>query len=513
MNRYPTVLADASRIRQFSVLAHHDVFRRARIERDRADHAWLLASVEGSTFGIPVLGGGRHFDAAARHHWREEHDTRVEHVRLMSATEQDAELERLRRRFRFGPLSERLVWTIHLELLRQRQSSVRIPDGWLSAHVWPDGRPANWRSELSELLTGLSLLHINDSANAGAESFGDSTSVLTDFQLGQRGDAATTDCSEECIEHGRGPHGHMRISVGQAFLGCLERLHEGRDSSGKRDYSLARLDDGVKVRRHKEQLLREIGRSGNLTSLFVPSKLGTPAVIESLTPRQQRLLQTLYRERTRSSDKQHEQIADSERFVGFHVPPIAANRKNSPATWIPCPMLNTGQGYCGFNGNRCRKGRGYRLMTWIQKAGYDSSRQFLDDLGAVAELLGLIVVSLAPDPRSRDAVWLNLEQLRYLNSARPRAAGKYHVRVYVEDDFMKRWCRLFGWELRPPDEALDPRDGLRALLETHRLTQKGLADALRIDRSDFSKMLRRKRPMPADLLDRANQWIASRRQS
>lgn len=511
MNRYPTVLADASRIRQFSILAYNDVFRGAHIEHDRDGHAWLLASEQDSTFGIPVMGNGRHFDAAARELWSEDHVTRVGEVRQMTATEQASELERLRRRFRFGPLSERLVWAIHLELLRQRQSSVRIPEGWLCDQVWPDRRPVNWRTELSDLLSSLSLLHISDSPEVGVAAFGDVTSILTDFQPGRRGE--TSQCPEQCLEHGRGRHGHIRITAGRGFLGCLERLYEGSDAIGKRVYSLASLTEETKVRRQKEKLLRRIGRDGSLTSILVATKLGSPDVIRSFTPNQQRLFQTLYRERTRCPEKHHEQIAGAERTVGRLVPPIAANRKNSPAQWILCPYLESGSGHSGFNGNGFRKGRGYQLKTWVARAMYPSSHEFLGDLGTLADRLGLIVVALAPQSRGAASdIWLDLDQLNSLDASRPKVASRYHLRVYVRDDFMERWCRLFNWELHRPDDLPDQPAQLKALIVTHSLTQGQLADALQVDRSDFSKMLRHKRAMPSDLIERASQWIAGRRE-
>lgn len=506
MNRYPTVLADASRIRQFSILAYQNVFRHPRIERDCTGRAWLLAPEQETLFGISVLGGGRHFDAAARELWSHEHASRVEEVRRMTVSEEEAELERLRIKFRFGPRSERMVWAIHLELMRQRQSSVIISETWLCKQVWPNNRPANWRTELSELLTGLSILHISDSPRDSVASFGDATSMLTDFQLRRRGDSSG--CPEQCIEHGGEPHGHVRITAGRAFLGCLERLHEGTGTSGKRVYSVVSLSDKSDERRRKERLLRGIGKDGNLTSLFVPSKLGNPRDIQRFTPSQQRLLQVLYRERTRSSDKNHEPIADSEQIVGGFVPPIAANRRKLPAPWIPCPLLDSVSVYCGFNGNGYRKGRGYRLATWLQKSRYKTSREFLVDLQILTTELHLIVAVLAPRSRQGDASWLNLDEIMSLAMSRPRVADMYHLRVYVRDDFMERWCNQFGWETHELDSEPEPRESLRALMESHQLTQRELAKALQIDPSAFSKMLSGKRRLPPDSVLLAQQWIS-----
>lgn len=506
MNRYPTVLADASRIRQFSILANRNVFRHARIERDCTGRAWLLAPEQETLFGISVLGGGRHFDSAAREHWSHEHTSRVEAVSQMTAAGEEAELEQLRLRFRFGPRSERMVWAIHLELMRQRQSSVKISDSWLCKQLWPENRPANWRSELSALLTGLSLLHISDMPQDGVASFGDATSMLTDYQLLRRGNAPG--CPEQCIEYGREPHGHVRITAGRGFLGCLERLHEGNGTSGKRVYSVVSLSDKSDERRRKERLLRGIGKDGNLTSLFVPSKLGNPGLIQCFTPSQQRLLQVLYRERTRNTEKNHEQIADSERIIDSRVPPIAANRRKLPAPWIPCPLLDSGLVYCGFNGNGYRKGRGYRLATWLQKTGYEASRKFLVDLQILATRLNLIVAALAPISRQADASWLNLDEIMILATSSPRVADKYHLRVYVRDDFMERWCNLFGWETQELDSEPEPRESLRALMESHQLTQRELAKALQIDPSAFSKMLSGKRRLPPDSVLLTQQWIS-----
>lgn len=508
MLRHPMALADVNRIRQFSLLATKNVFTSAEVVRDPLNIPWIVGEVENDLFGISLLTEGWHFDPAARSHWQDRHSDRLEQITRISPDSQLLELRRLVSQFRFGPRSERLIWTIHQELLRQRSSTVEIAECFLRKQVWPDGHPKHWRGELKQLLGSLSMLHVCDSEHDHQITFGEGTAILTHFKVRNRGEAST--CPQGCLTQLQRKHGHVLVNAGRGLLGCLESIGDTDASNGIRHYQFTEPTDDATTRRNKERRLRSIGKGGNLTSIYLPAKVGVDSSVSALSPSQHRLLQCLFRERGRCPEKNNEAIAKTEAFTGSLVPPIASNQRGKRVEKITCDLLRHDGSYCGFNGNRVRKGRGYRLSTWSEKCGYESIRSFLRDLKQVADHLSLIVAAIDSRKTSASPEWLDLERLIGLERARPLVAARHHVRVYTESNFMDCWNRAFGWDVEVAVQESDILAEVNGLIISHGLRRSEVADALGIDRSAFSKMLNGNRRLPETHLNSFRHWIVAK---
>lgn len=506
MQFHSLALADVHRVRQFSLLSTSNVFSEAQIKRDEVGILWLVGAIGDDRFGISLLGEGWHFNASARTKWSDKHQARLSLIRGWDESQQEAELRGIADQFRFGPRSERLVWKIHQELLRQRASTVQIAECDLCKRVWPSGPPKHWRGELRKLLKSLSLLHLCRTPADRPPLFGDNSSVLTHFKVRER--IERSDCPRNCSGPSDQQHGHVLVNVGIGFLGCLEQCG-GEASGAVRPYLFPEPADAEETRKTNEKRLKSVGKSGNLMSMFLPAKLGADDAVKSMSGSQHRLFQCIFRERGRCSEKFHEAIARTEVFSGQMVPPPSTNKKGRPVAAIRCPLLNDTASYAGFNGNKARKGRGYRLETWMQKCGYKSARELLDDLGTLSERLSLTVAAILPKVASAPK-WLNLAELSGLNESRPNAAKNYHVRIYCNPSFIDEWSAFFGWNTNIAGEGLDVVDKAHALLIAHKIPRGEAADALGVDRSTFSKMLNRRRRMPQENLDRLHEWISTK---
>ncbi|QDU96231.1 bifunctional DNA primase/polymerase [Lignipirellula cremea] len=506
MQHYPQVLADIVRIQQFSLLARDNPFSgQTELQRDSSGHVWAVASCH-SPMAIPLLGDGWHFDLAARTRWQDRHTDRLTLLATMTDSAQEKELGSLTERFRFGPLSERLVWVIHREILRQRCSCIEIPDTVIRDAVW-DGRvPKHWRAELRRMFASLSLLHLTrPSKPSGFVAFGDNTAVLTHFKVRNRSEH--TDCPEGCVLAGGEPHTHVLVNVGRGFLGCLEDLAANQVGVAIRHYQLDAPSDDHEVRQSKEQLLRRVGKGGTLTSIYLPAVIGNREICASFSSKQRELFQVLFRERTRVTKKKRGQIAEMECFQGQMVAAVAADRRGRPAPTIPCEHLTASDVYVGFNGNGKRKGRGYKLSTWASKAHYQQSLDFLRDVRVLSERLGLIVAAINP----ATSMWVGISDLIALVHNRPCVAERHHVRFYAPADVVERWGKLFGWSTEISREAmLDNATVAKGILLENQVTQRAAARAIGIDASAFSKMLKGRRKLPNQSLQRLREWVATR---
>jgi hypothetical protein len=148
----------------------------------------------------------------------------------------------------------------------------------------------------------------------------------------------------------------------------------------------------------------------------------------------------------------------------------------------------------------------------LVKAGYgrDAVQDFLEDIAALAEPLGLVVVGV--DVRSQQ--FLDLAQLRALAAtpAGRQRLAKVHLRVYTAADYVRRWNAHFGWtDEAPAVQGPSPTSGadLVAAMAGKAVTQAALAKALEIDPSFLNKLLHGKKTWPPRLLAQAQGWIGA----
>jgi hypothetical protein len=405
---------------------------------------------------------------------------------------------------RLGAHAERLLWAIHRAVLRARCSVLRLPERVLAQAVWGMQRtawPRHRRQDLLAVLKGLSWLHLADWAEETPPPLGQDTALLT--QVADLRDSPELDrCDEDCPDRDGPSHHHLQINVGCGFLGVLEQFARHDPQTGARVYDFrVRGRKGVAT-------LRSVGKQGRLVSVYLPAKLGEPGACAALTPAQHRLLQALVRETTRQAKRRRRELAETEVFAGNIV--RGFHRKGS----VACPLLDPNGRWVGFNGNRVRKGQGYRQSTprgWQTKAGYapDDVPAFLDDLAVLSRHLGLTAVAL-----DRSGGWSDLDQVRALTLTAPgrRTLRRLHLRVYACADYLQRWDAFFCWQ--PPAPAAAPSSGddtvtaLAATMAAKSISRRRLAGGIGQDHSFLGKLFNGKKRWPQGLLERACAWVA-----
>ena len=306
-----------------------------------------------------------------------------------------------------GRQAERLLWAIQQHVLAAESSVVRIPDEILAQAVWGRRRyawPRHWRRDLIEVLEGLTWLHIATSPPTELPSFGAETALLTHV-ADLRGNDDDV-CDADCPRQGGQSHHHYLLNVGRGLLGLLERLVSPDDGSGVRTYDFAKNRE-----QHEVRALRRLGKTGRLVSYYLPAKLGDPDRCGLLTPRQHSLIQAMVRETTRAALDRRLLACRVEIQAGNQIPDLQGRKGHS------CPFLDAASHYVGFNGNKKRKGLGYRLLTpggWLAKAGYAPSelRSFLRDLAVLEKNLGLQAIGVERTPGS----FYDLERLQALEA-------------------------------------------------------------------------------------------------
>ena len=301
-------------------------------------------------------------------------------------------------------------------------------------------------------------------------------------------------CDDDCpMLHGP-RHKHFTVNIGRGFLGVLEQFGSAGDRPGVRKYEFK-----LSGRKGSGPTLKSVGKSGKLATIYLPAKIGEPAVCANFTPKQHRLLQAIVRETTRKTKGKRREVAQAEVFAGNQIPGI--QRKNN----IVCGLLAPDGQYVGFNGNRKLKGLGYGLTTpggWLVRAGYarDDLEGFFGDLAALAGPLGLIAVGIHVPTRE----CLSLEQLRVLlGSPAGRATlAQTHLRLYTSADYVQRWNAYFRWVAIPAlqEARTTPQLDLVAEMTRKGITKAALARGIEADPSFVTKIFAGKKPWPAELL-------------
>ena len=182
-----------------------------------------------------------------------------------------------------------------------------------------------------------------------------------------------------------------------------------------------------------------------------------------------------------------------------------------------CPLLDPAGEYVGFNGNKLRKGQGYRLLTpggWLAKAGYaaDEVKQFHSDLATLVQQLGLTAAGLHIHTKE----WLDLTAMQRL-ACTPAGAHRLsdlHLRIYAGAGYLRRWTSYFEPEKQVSEPAaVDRISALIRNLEHQGIRRRTLALAIKADPSFLTKALNGKKPFPQPLLDAAEAWLTEQNAS
>jgi hypothetical protein len=488
-------LADSARLDVFAALAQsRRALRFGTQFVDSGDVVWQFAQIGVTAVGFTPLGPGWVWDADARRDRHEDYEQLLAEYRALSMADRRRAVLKVFSNLRLGGHFERICWAIHLAVLAQRSSLLRLPDASLARAVWGlNKRPRHWRGVLLALLRSLTWLHIADRPDQAKNPDFGAQSVLLTHAGDLRGDDQDS-CPETCPMYATGRHHHFQIEIGPGFLGILESLSRLTDTPGIREYHFP-----MDVHKGSDAAsLRRLGRTGRLQSLFVPAKLGAPSKCRRLSPVQHRILQAVVRETTRAKRESRSDASKSEVFAGNQI--LAFHGKHR----IECPLLDPSSEHVAFAGNGKRKGLGYLLTSsegWLGKCGYTNSEipTFLADLAALEKLLGLIAVGV---DRSGQIVGISELQRLAVSRVGTRSLALFHVRIYATADYVARWSKYFGFD----DDAIT---ALVADMRTKGVTVQALANGMGIDASFLAKVISGKRPWPTQRLRKAKLYVAS----
>jgi hypothetical protein len=298
MDGHPFILADAVRARQFALLGRTvRLFRGYTIHADEKGIRWALKEVDGHGFAVTWLGPGWVFDDYARQRRAE---NLADRLKAMADADQACHEQHLAdaiSRLRLAGLAERILWAVHRAVLEARTSVVRLPDYVLRAAVWGRERslwPTHWRHDLAGILESLTWLHLTDIQGSALSRLGARTALLT-HAADLRGTSADT-CDDSCQGNGGPAHHHYLLNIGRGFLGVLEQFAQPDHEVGTRTYAFP-----LGGRRNRVRTLQQVGRTGRLLSVYLPAKLGFPAICDNFSASAQRLLQSIVRETTRAT--------------------------------------------------------------------------------------------------------------------------------------------------------------------------------------------------------------------
>jgi hypothetical protein len=498
----PLALADLRHVSQFACVGSaKGLFHGHTVWRDEEGPAWAGAKSFGHAFGITSLGPGWMFDDELPVQKAAEVAKRLASMKRLTNGNQRILLREEIRRLRIGGLSERLLWLTHQAVLVTEASVVKLPDALIRQALWGHGPcPRHWRGVVTALLTSLTRLHLANWPDEGIPVFDECTVALkhaADLLRVPNEDK----CDGDCFGYLGSDHHHFLVNVGRGFLGNLEQL-------------LVDEADDVRYYNFDKKELRRIGKSGRLTTVFMPAKLGEPFLCRQFTAQQHRLLQCLVRETTRATRRKGSFTSEAEETTGNSV------RSYAGKDFLNCSQLAADETFVGFNGTRKRKGLGYRLLgdhSWLARAGYRAGdvKSFLHDLGAVGEQMGLKVVGVGPKN-----TMFTIEQLRELAVSRPgrHKLVRIDVRVYTTADYIDRWKGFFlGSPAVSTQTPVAPTEdriaGLSLAISGAGLSQRAVARGIGEDHSLFRKRLNGDKPMPAATLEKAVAFVSAARKA
>jgi hypothetical protein len=465
---------------------------------------------------------------------------------------------RVARCLRLSRTARALLWYVHALILDRGHSPLLLSDAGLAEVVWgagPAARPANWRRHLFAALASLTAVRVGRLSVSGEvirfhpAGAGALLSAVED-RRGRKEDR----CSPDCTHWHAAPHHHFQVTIApEAFLGRLARFavagEGGPDGRRRFDFypdlraklraakeaaqrwSVAdQIEDAAERRRclreekkalkERRKLVRAQHRAlfaGIVSTALVPMVCGDRL---GLTAGGRAVLRALTRELTRAArDRRPRRQDRAHVFTEGRVP---ATR---PGTSFACRLLAPSVGFIAFAGNGKNWGRGYRLATWLRRAGFavpvpeDEAgfcaqvRAFLKAVAALAGPLGIVPVGV------RGHEVFDLEQLRELaRLGQPRPLHTLHslcLRFYLPEDYLARWRLAAGAVAGHAAPEPGPGEGLvelRVALRRAGVSQGELAACLGRGRTYLNKLLNGGKPWPNELLTKARAFLASRGQ-
>lgn len=321
-------------------------------------------------------------------------------------------------------------------------------------------------------------------------------------------------------------HRHLWVSSPKPsrLLGCLHYSRVSRNrTTCVYTYDFRQWRSHHPNSKVAEKLHAKIGRckkSGRLCSIYLPAWLFAPAVLE---PGPCRVLQAMMRELTRKRTGRTDRPDRAEVIPG-----------------TKCPLLEMQRRYVALNGNgRARRnkyhGSGYRLTTWMQRAGYPMAegqllwsevRQFLKDVQALEEPFGIVASGYHSGKRE----WQPLGRL--VDLTRTDAGRKWlrecRLKVYGPEDYLVAWRRYFaralGFSYIPggSDDGPTPSAAqtggstvaiksaleLDAWMRRLGLTERALAEKLGVSQATVSYQRSGRRPWSARFQERLTTLLA-----
>jgi hypothetical protein len=319
-------------------------------------------------------------------------------------------------------------------------------------------------------------------------------------------------------------HGHFVVQIGLGFLGIMER-HAIEGTEARRIYDFKKSEGKATGE------IKDARKQGRLVTVNLPVKIFGSAKWSNLSVEHQRIIQALIREVTRPAARkratQKERNDAAEVVTGNRVPGRSSRKL------VACSLLRASGPHVAFNGNGQRRGLGYRIVGsrrtgWLYKCGYDVSgdrrsvarevRRFLDDLQAVAGVLGLTVVGY----HRGSSRWVDFERLRTVARQRKGVTllEQHELRIFGPPDYqdrLRRHLEQHGRLLIPKldDEAEaqeEPpvsQDSTSIRQRMHKLgvTHRKLAEHLGCTQQFATPVLNGKRPWPAGMHDRAVAYL------
>ena len=499
----PFILADRARIEQFGRIgSQRGLFSGYTSFVDSQGVTWAEKRFGPYCLAATWLGPGWVFDQYGRSQKASEYEVRRSAMASADPAQHARELAGVIGRLHLGRLAERLLWTVHRKVLKQKTSVVVLADFEIGNDLWGHDReawPNHWRQNATETLQGLTWLHVADYAADGLPLLGAQSALFTHVadmrQIGQ------DRCPDYCPGRDGLRHHHYLVNIGRGFLGVLERFAQGDDEAGERLY-----DFPIGTAKSSGATLWRVGKTGRLTSLYLPAKLGDPQACGTLDAGQHRMLQMLVGETTRKKRKSRRSLSEPHVFAGNRVPGVRRG------TEIECPLLFRDGSHVGFNGNKRRWGLGYRFGTWLTKAGFvhDDASAFLNALASMPVQIGLIVTGLEPS----SGIWYTLSRLQAMSvsvSGR-RTLNRLHLRAFSTANYAQQWNSLFQWSgptIEPVQQGSNRVLDLLAALQRHGVTKQALANGIDMDTSLVSKILNGKRRCSDEFIAQAEAWIAS----
>lgn len=410
--------------------------------------------------------------------------------------------------------TEQLLWWCHATFLEQKCTRLRVPDSAPACVIWGNDRkqwPDNWRQRLRKSLKSACFLRwatVQLSDLSDPQFFPSCEPIIRKIRLGAVRDH------------------RFEIHVWSGLVGALERFEPRKDDAGDwhvnlnlsleemRGDALADEQDlqGEVVEtlpKEKEAEVKAQYRAKFAGIITLPIAILAIAAQAGVPSQERRLIRLMFREISRAEKQKQKGREDK-----AHLFPKQAVQQVCQGTDAFQGDASESDAFVGFNGNGQLWGRGYRVRTWMFRAGYafptnDGSmeakavRSFLEDLASTATRFSLLVIGHFRNQR------FSLERLQTLAGSQQRAAklAMVTLRVYTPSDYMIRWQArlakdmpglLQTGELEKGEEALS-LDRLRAKAG---VTKVELAKYLKIGRPYLSKVLRGKKPLTATMATR-----------